>query len=135
QLMAHIGDLMTRAQGQPDDVATLIELVEHFLVLQSFASAEPFARRAAAADPQSVRAHYLHSVVLHGLGRNEDAAASLETALALQDDPVMRYSLGVLYAYYLRQKPKAAEQFRLALEANPPEALRTELHKELDALK
>ncbi len=135
QLMAHVGALMQQVQANPEDSAALLSLTQHFIQLGQWAPAEQFGRRALALLPGQARPHYLLSVALHGLGRHEEAASSLEAALAIDEDPTLRYSLGVLYAYYLHQKDKAAAQFRKGLESTGlPEALRKDLEQELARL-
>ena len=136
QLMVHVGELMRQVQANPTDGAALVELVGHFVELEQWAPAEQFGRRAIAALPDEVKAHYLLSVALHGLSRNEEAAASLEQAVALDDSASLRYSLGILYGYYLGQKDRAAEQFRKGLEdAAASEALRKDLEQELTKMQ
>ena len=135
RMMAGVSLLMQRLQANPQDAAALIGLSEHFLHLEDWAPAEQFARRAAAAAPNDMKPHYLLSVALHGQNRNEEAAASLEQALALKDEPALRYSLGILYAYYLKDKGKAADQFRLGLAAPAlPAPLKKDLEEELAKL-
>ena len=136
QLMAHVGELMRQVQANPADGAALIELVGHFVELEQWAPAEQFGRRAVAVLPGEARAHYLLSVALHGLSRNEEAATSLEQAVALDDSASLRYSLGILYGYYLGQKDRAAEQFRRGLEDHAaPGALRKDLEQELGKMR
>ena len=134
-VMAGVSALMQRLQANPQDTGALISLSEHFLHLEEWTSAEQFARRAATADPGDMKPHYLLSVALHGLGKHAEAAASLEQALAIKDDPALRYSLGILYAYYLNDKAKAAEQLRKGL-ADPAVSgqLKKDLQEELTKL-
>lgn len=133
--MAGVAELMRRVQANPKDVDALTSLAEHFLHLEDWAATEQFARRAAEAAPETLKPHYLLSVALHGLGRNADAAASLERAIRIKDEPALRYSLGILYAYYLDDKTKAAEHMRLGL-ADPSVSgqLKADLAEELAKL-
>jgi tetratricopeptide (TPR) repeat protein len=129
------GAFMQRLRQDPRDVEALLALAGRFLDREDWTAAETFALRAVTAAPDNARPHYLLGLALHGQKREQEAAASLEQALALGDDPGMRYSLGVLYAYYLNDAARAAEQFRRGLAA--PEidgGLREELRMELDKL-
>ena len=132
QLMAHIGELMQKVKNNPQDATVMLELVNHLIELQQWVPAEQFARRITTITPSNPAGHYLLSVALHGLERNEEAAASLEQAISLDDSPTLRYSLGVLYAYYLNDKAKAAEHFRAGLaKADAMPELRKDLESEL----
>ena len=132
QLMAHIGELMQKVKDNPQDTTVMLELVNHFIEMQQWVPAEQFARRVTSLAPQIPTGHYMLSVALHGLERNEEAAASLEQAVALDDSPTLRYSLGVLYAHYLNNKTKAAEHFRAGLaKADAMPQLRKDLESEL----
>jgi Flp pilus assembly protein TadD len=126
---------MQRLRQDPRDVEALLALAGQFLAREDWSAAETFARRAVAVAPDNARPHYLLALALHGRKREQEAAASLEQALALGDDPGMRYSLGVLYAYYLHDAARAAEQFRRGLAAPEIDGkLREELRMELDKL-
>lgn len=93
--------LMQRLQQNPADEETLIGLAEHFMQLQDWSKAETFALRAAAAVPGSPRPLYVLGIIQHNMKRHAEAAASLRKALAIGEDPSIRYSLGLLCAYYL----------------------------------
>jgi len=128
--------LMRQLQANPGDMPALISLTEHFMHTGDWASAERFARRAASTAPDEIKPHYLLSMALHALERNEEAAASLERALQLKEEAVLRYSLGILYAYHLNDKQKGIAQFRRGL-ADPaaPDWLKADLEKELTELE
>lgn len=51
-------------------------------------------------------------IIQHSQNRNAEAAASLEKVVAAREDPSVRYSLGILYAYYLEQPDKGLEQLQ-----------------------
>jgi tetratricopeptide (TPR) repeat protein len=127
---------MQQLQVDPDDMPALLGLTEHFLHLQDWKSAERFARRAATVTPDDIRSHYLLSMALHGLERNEEAAASLERLLQLKEETALRYSLAILYAHYLNDKQKAIAHLRRGL-ADPaaPDRLKADLAEELAKLE
>jgi Flp pilus assembly protein TadD len=132
----HVAALMRQLQENPGDVPALIGLAEYFLRKQDWTPAERFARRAAEAAPEAVRPRYLLAMVLHAMDRNEEAAASLEQALKFHEEPGLRYSLGMLYAYYLNDKEKAAAQLRRGLAAPAIDGpLKTEMEEELAKLE
>ena len=131
-----IAALMQQLQANPNHAQTLLSLAEHFLRLNDWTSAERFARRALSAIPDDIQSHYLLSRALHGMGRNEEAAASLERALQLKEAPALRYSLGILYAYYLNNKQKALSHVRQGLASPALSArLKADLQEELAKLE
>ena len=128
--------LMRQLAANPGNAQALLGLAEHFLRLHDWAPAERFARRALTATPGDIEPHYLLSKVLHGMGRNEEAAASLEQALQLKEVPALRYSLGILYARHLNNTQKALAHLRQGL-ANPAVSgrLKADLEEELAKLE
>jgi tetratricopeptide (TPR) repeat protein len=83
------------------------------------ARAEPLYRQVLAAEPSNAHAHYLHGAACQALGRLEDAAASLRTALRLRPGfAEVHNHLGVTLA---RQgRPVEAEAaFREAVRLRP----------------
>ena len=55
-------------------------------------------------------------VILHNQGKPQEAAATLEKVVALRDDATVRYSLGVLYSYFLQQKDKGRAHWEAGLK-------------------
>lgn len=70
------------------------------------------------AAPNETQPLYMLGIIQHSQNRNAEAAASLEKVVAAKEDPSVRYSLGILYAYYLEQPDKGLEQLQKALD-NP----------------
>ena len=67
---------------------------------------------------------------------NAEAAASLEKVVAAKEDPSVRYSLGILYAYYLEQPDKGLEQLQKALDnPNTPADLKKAVSEEVTKIK
>ena len=68
--------------------------------------------------------------------RSAEAAASLEKVVAAKEDPSVRYSLGILYAYYLEQPDKGLEQLQKALDnPNTPADLKKAVSEEVTKIK
>lgn len=129
-----IGALMRRVGERPDDMDALVALIERLAETQNWEAAETFAQRAVALDVRNPRPLFLLGVAMHNLGRHQDAATVLERVVSLRDDAAVRYSLGVLYHYFLGKPDRALEHLRAGLRdaAAAPElaqAIRTELEK------
>ena len=131
---AAIGDLMRQVAENPRDSKAMIHLVEHLVTVQNWEAAETFAQRAITLDVNNPRPLYLLGVVQHNQGRHKEAAATLEKVLTLKDDAAVRYSLGVLYLYYLDEPERGIAQLSAGLHS--PEAgedlkaaIRAELEK------
>lgn len=129
-------NLMKKLQENPSDHEALIGLAEHFTHLQEWSKAETFALRALIALPANTQTLYLLGIIQHNQKRHDEAAATLEKVAAAKDDPSVRYSLGMLYAYYLNQPDKGLAQLRHALDmpAITPE-LKTALTEEIQKIE
>lgn len=127
-----IMQLMQHLQHDPNDVDTLVKLADLFLHQNDPVRAENFALRAREVAPDNVDALYLLAIARHQQERHAEAAAALETALAIKDSADMRYSLGVLYIYFLNQPDKGRAMLEAALTApGLSEALKTHIQTEL----
>lgn len=107
--------LMQKIQKNPTDIEALVGLTEHFMHTQDWQRAETFALRAVVAAPNETQPLYMLGIIQHNQNRHAEAAASLEKVVAAKDDASVRYSLGILYAYYLDQPDKGIEQLQKAL--------------------
>ncbi len=132
----HIMALMQKLQQNPTDLEALIGLAEHFMGMQEWQKAETFALRAVVAAPNETQPLYMLGIIQHSQNRNAEAAASLEKVVAAKDDPSVRYSLGILYAYYLNQPDKGLEHLQKAL-ATPaaPDDLKKAIADEIGNIK
>ena len=132
----HIMALMQKLQQNPTDLEALIGLAEHFMGMQEWQKAETFALRAVVAAPNETQPLYMLGIIQHSQNRNAEAAASLEKVVAAKDEPSVRYSLGILYAYYLNQPDKGLEHLQKAL-ANPaaPDDLKNAIADEIGNIK
>ena len=128
--------LMQKLQQNPTDVDALVGLAEHFMHTQDWQKAETFALRAVVSAPNETRPLYMLGIIQHSQNRHAEAAASLEKVIAAKEDPSVRYSLGILYSYYLQAPDKGIAQFEKAL-ADPSLApdLKKAIEEELKKAK
>ena len=88
------------------------------------------------AAPNETQPLYMLGIIQHSQNRNAEAAASLEKVVAAKEDPSIRYSLGILYAYYLEQPDKGLEQLQKALDnPNTPADLKKAVSEEVTKIK
>ena len=128
--------LMQKLQKNPTDLEALVGLTEHFMHTQDWQRAETFALRAVVAAPNETQPLYMLGIIQHSQNRNAEAAASLEKVVAAREDPSVRYSLGILYAYYLEQPDKGLEQLQKALDnPNTPADLKKAVAEEVTKIK
>ena len=93
-----------------------MHLAEHLMATQEWDAAATFAQRAVALDVNDPQPLYMLGVILHNQGKPQAAAATLATVVALRDDATVRYSLGVLYSYFLQQKDKGRAHWEAGLK-------------------
>lgn len=138
ETMNAIGSLMREVAENPGNKSGIIHLVEHLISAGQWQTAETFVQKALALDPADSpdpRTLYLLAIIHHNMGRNEQAAELLEKVLEKDENPSARYSLGILYAHFLKKPAEAALQFRKGLDsgkANP--ALQQAMAEELKKL-
>ena len=119
-----IGKLMRQIAENPNDSTAMIHLVEHLIGAQNWDAAETFAQRAITLDAANSKTLdaanskplYLLGVIMHNQGRNKEAAEALEKVLAIKDEASVRYSLGVLYLYFLENPAKGVEHLKAGLQ-------------------
>lgn len=129
---AQIGALMQKLGENPNDVETMLHLVQHLITIENWQAAETFAQRAVALDVLNDKALYLLGYIKHNQNQNKDAALLLEKALAIRDDPNVRYSLGMIYIYFLNDAERGYTHLETALKAPGIDAdLRTRIDEEL----
>ncbi len=116
-LTAEIGQHMAELKENPNDFGGLVHLSELLMQAEQWEAAENFLRRAISLDANKAQPHYLLAIILHNAQKHTEAAASLEKSVAINDDPSARWSLGVLYAYYLDNVPKGLEELEKALKS------------------
>lgn len=125
---------MQQAAQDPDNVGVLVQLIEALMAPAQLGRRRDLRPRAVTLDVSNPRPLYLLGLVEHNQGRHKQAAEILEKVLLLKDDASVRYSLGVLYIYYLKDVPRGVEHLSAGL--HDPEAgedlkrgLRDELEK------
>lgn len=128
-----VGRLMEQVSRDPTDMGSLLSLVNALVKMENWEAAENFARRAIALDARDPRPLHLLGVIQHNTGRHADAAQTLEAVIALKDDASVRYSLGVLYIYYLNNKERGLAQLRVGLGLpDVSDSLKKHLQSELN---
>ena len=113
--MAAVGRLMEQVSRDPTNMDGLLALTNALIKMENWDTAETFARRAIELDGKDPRPLHLLGVIQHNAGQHADAARTLEAVIALKDDASVRYSLGVLYIYYLNDKERGLAQLRAGL--------------------
>ncbi len=116
-LTAEIGQHMAELKENPNDFGGLVHLSELLMQAEQWEAAENFLRRAISLDATKAQPHYLLAIILHNGKKYKEAADSLEKSLAINDDPSARWSLGVLYAYYLDDVAKGLDELQKALKS------------------
>ena len=111
-----IGALMRQVAAEPQNIDVLVKLVEQLTAAQSWDAAATFAQRAVAMDAMNPKPLYLLGIILHNQGRHKEAAEALEHVLSLKDEASVRYSLGVLYLYYLHDRARGLEHLQAGIE-------------------
>lgn len=131
-----IGKLMRQIAENPNDSTAMIHLVEHLVSAQNWDAAETFAQRAVTLDTGNSKPLYLLGVIMHNQGRNKEAAEALEKVLAIKDEASVRYSLGVLYIYFLENPAKGVEHLNAGLnDPKAAEELKKAIAQELEKAK
>ncbi|MBR4741847.1 MAG: hypothetical protein IK079_02965 [Desulfovibrio sp.] len=115
--MSEIATLMQEVGNHPNDHERILKLVQALIHAEEWIPAENFARRACNLAPESFDAHFLLAIILHKKGDYNAVRKSLEKALTLRDDAAARYSLGILYIYFLNQKTEGLAQLQQALQS------------------
>lgn len=129
-----VGALMQQVAKNPKDLNVLMQLTEALMHAENWQAAETFAQRASVLDLNNPQPLFMLGVILHNLGREAEAAEAMEKVVALQDTARSRYSLGVLYLYFLDQKDKGLACMKEGLkdpkiDAEMKQAIEEELQK------
>lgn len=139
EIMNAIGSLMQTVARNPKDKEALLRLTENLMAMGQWQTAENFAQKALALDKDGKnddgRALYLMALIHHNLGRNDQAAETLEKMLEKYENPSARYSLGILYAHFLNRRDDAIKEFQKGIENKQvAPALKEALTRELERL-
>lgn len=128
-----VGKLMRQVAENPQDLGALIHLIEHLVTAQNWDAAETFAQRAVTMDVGNSKPLYLLGIIQHSQGRHKEAAEALEKVLKIKDEASVRYSLGVLYIYFLEDPKRGAEHLRAGLnDATASAELKAAIKQELE---
>ena len=128
-----VGKLMRQVAENPQDLGALIHLIEHLVTAQNWDAAETFAQRAVTMDVGNSKPLYLLGVIQHNQGRHKEAAEALERVVKIKDEASVRYSLGVLYIYFLEDTKHGAEHLRAGLnDPTASEELKAAIKQELE---
>lgn len=112
-----VGKLMEQVGKNPNDGTALFHLAQHLGTAGNWAAAESFIERAVVLEPTNPEWLHFLGVTKHGLEKNAEAAEALERVAGMTNKPDVRYSLAVLYIYYLQQPAKGKEHLQKALSA------------------
>ena len=128
-----VGKLMRQVAENPQDIGALIHLIEHLVSAQNWDAAETFAQRAVTLDVGNSKPLYLLGVIQHNQGRHKEAAEALERVVKIKDEASVRYSLGVLYIYFLEDPKRGVEHLRAGLnDATASAELKAAIQQELE---
>lgn len=128
-----VGKLMRQVAENPQDLVALIHLIEHLVSAQNWDAAETFAQRAVTMDVSNPKPLYLLGIIQHNKGRNKEAAEALEKVVKIKDEASVRYSLGVLYIYFLEDAKHGVEHLRAGLkDPTASEELKAAMQQELE---
>ena len=128
-----VGKLMRQVAENPQDIGALIHLIEHLVSAQNWDAAETFAQRAVTMDVGNSKPLYLLGVIQHNQGRHKEAAEALERVVKIKDEASVRYSLGVLYIYFLEDPKRGVEHLRAGLnDATASAELKAAIQQELE---
>ena len=127
-----VGKLMRQVAENPQDIGALI-MIEHLVSAQNWDAAETFAQRAVTMDVGNSKPLYLLGIIQHSQGRHKEAAEALERVVRIKDEASARYSLGVLYIYFLEDPKRGVEHLRAGLNAATASAeLKAVIQEELE---
>ncbi len=107
---------LMRAMGErPDNPELLLETAVALIGQGALDEARTLLDRAALLDTASADIPYYQGYVAHRKNRHEEAAAFMEESLRRADRPDVRFSVGVLCAYFLNDKARAREHWEKGL--------------------
>ncbi len=115
-IMQEIGTHMEELKNDPNNFDMLVHTSDLLIQTEQWDAAESFLRRAITIDASKAQPHYLLGIALHNKEQHAEAAASLEKVIAINNDSSARYSLGVLYIYFLDKKNEGLVHLKKALE-------------------
>ncbi len=109
--------LMRQAGEEPNNAAIQVELAMLLLGQGKMDEAQTFLDRARVLDVNNPDVPYLLGYIANFNKHYEDAARLMEESLAIADRIEVRYSVGIIYQYYLKNTEKALEHWKKGLVA------------------
>lgn len=109
--------LMRQAGEEPNNASIQVELAMLLLGQGNVEEAQTFLDRARVLDVNNPDVPYLLGYIANFNKHYEDAARLMEESLALADRAEVRYSVGIIYQYYLKNTEKAVEHWKKGLVA------------------
>jgi len=100
-------ELMRMMQENPNDPEVLQTLAQHFMDTGDWQRAQTFLNKLVVAAPADSRPLYMLGISQYQLGQHAEAATTFERLIKLEDDPMARYNLAVLYGHFLGAPEKA----------------------------
>ena len=107
--------LMRQAGEEPDNAAIQLELAMLLLSQGKTEQAQTFLDRARVLDVNNPDVPYLLGYIANSNQHYDEAARFMEESLALADRPEVRYSVGIIYQYHLKDTEKTVEHWTRGL--------------------
>lgn len=125
--------LMRQAGEEPNNAAIQVELAMLLLGQGNVEEAQTFLNRARVLDVNNPDVPYLLGYIANFNKHYDDAAKLMEESLALADRAEVRYSVGIIYQYYLKDTEKAVEHWKKGLvSGDANEAQLKQIQLEID---
>ncbi len=129
------GRLMRLAGERPDDAGVQIKLGTTLIAQERYDEASVFLERASGLDINNADVAYYLGYIAHKKQDNEKAVSLMEESIRLDDRAEVRLNLAIIFAYYLKDKARAAAQLQAAMAApDCTERVRAAAQAELDNL-
>ncbi|MFV0421839.1 tetratricopeptide repeat protein [Oleidesulfovibrio sp.] len=110
--------LMRMMQEDPNNTEVLETLAQRFMDAGDWDRAQTFLNKLVIATPGDTGPLYMLGITLYQQGKHQEAADTFEQLLALQDDPMARFNLSVLYGHFLNQPDKAKPHLEAILASD-----------------
>ncbi len=135
-LAAEIGQHMEELKKDPKNYSTLVHTADLLIQSEQWEAAESFLKRAIAIDNAKSEPYSLLAVALHNQEKNQEAVQALEKEVSMNNSPIARYNLTMLYIHFLDDQVKGKMHLLEALKSSElSEEVRTSLEDELKKLE
>ena len=130
-LIARMDSYMNTLSQNPNDVQALMDLSQIFQE-HGMEGSKYLLQRATTTAPSNPKVAHLYGIALSKSFDSEEAAKQMERSLGLEDNPLVRYDIALLYRYQLNQPKLAKEYLEQALTAkNLDPSLKDQIQREL----